>query len=268
MNSIIDLVAVAYQAPKETERFLGSLRTLTVPFTLSVIENHSPDETVRTVISKYLEQSPPSSAVWQEAIFMDGNYGYAKAINYGVHLGDAPYIAALNCDIEVLPGCVEEIIRYFDEHSDVGVIGPRTTDSGGRFTHAGITNAGHGSRDLHRGWQNTDRGQFQDVIDVPTVSGATYFVRRSVWDELTACQVYQDEIAPECEGAFLPTQHFYEETWCSYHARAHGHRVVYLGTAHMIHQWHKSSAVGSIPLDDAEEQFRRACKHHDIELTW
>lgn len=258
---MIDLVAVAYQAPAETQRMLESLQHISVPHTLTVVENNSPDPAVRQLLADWIKDAPAGYQV----LLSDLNLGYARAINLGALVGDAPYLAALNCDIRFEPGCVEQVLEYFDTHPDVAVVGPRTTDGFGRLTHAGITN--DGVRDQHRAWLQPDHPGVHDVLDVPTVSGATYFMRRSVWTDLTACPEYR-EVAPEATGAFLPTKHFYEETWFSYHARAHGHRVVYLGTAHMIHEWHRSSPVGSITLNEAEQYFRRACAAHDLELTW
>lgn len=268
MQAQIDLVAVAYQAPQETKKFLDSLINVEVPFTLSVIENNSPDRTVRDVL---YDAEPAPMCVWQEVIYNDTNVGYAKAINQGISIGDAPYAAALNCDVEFLPGeGVGKILDMFADNPSVGIIGPRTTDSNGRLTHAGILSAEagpHAGRDIHRAWYVVDNEMFHDTLKVPTVSGATFFLRRNMWEELVDCTRFQ-QIAPECEGAFLPTKHFYEETWCCYHARAHGWDVVYLGSAHMIHQWHRSSPVGSISLTDAENYFKQACEVHGIELSF
>lgn len=264
---VIDLVAVAYNAPTETARFLDSLAKVGVPFTLTVVENHSPDPQVLTVLEKWRDQVLAiDECLGYMVLPQDSNYGYATACNMGAALGHAPYLALLNCDIAFERSCVRTIVDYFEAHPLTGIIGPRTTDSGNHLTHAGILRAPNG-HDEHRAWQHPDHDQYADIMKVPTVSGATYFVRREAWDELTSCHLFQ-ESAPDAKGAFLPTKHFYEETWCSYHAYAHDWDVVYLGTAKMIHEWHKSSPVGSITLTDAEALFRKACATHGIELTF
>lgn len=266
----IDLVAVAYKAPDETQKFLESLRHVSVPFSLTVVDN-SPENTpgVTRVLQEMIPVVSHMAMCTSTHLVSPGeNLGYARAINLGSQIGTAPFLAALNCDILFEPpeDVVAQTLSHFLSNPDVGIIGPRTTDSFDRFTHAGIVTQPNG-RDEHRLWMHLDLGQCNDVIDVPTVSGATYFVRRSVWDELTKCLLYQ-EVATNAVGAFLPTDHFYEETWCSYHARAHGHRVVYLGTVKMIHEWHKSSPVGSMKMKSAEDYFRVACANHGIELTF
>lgn len=259
---MIDLVAVAYQAPAETAQMLDSIQNIGAPFTLTIVENNSPDPRVRDLLHEWLETAPPNCDV----IFNEQNVGYARAINLGAQAGTSPYLAALNCDIKFMPGCIERIIEYFDAYPDVAVIGPRTTDSFGRLTHAGIlVQPNH--RDEHRAWLQPDNIDVRDVLDVRTVSGATYFMRRSVWNDMTQCPMFRS-VAPDALGGFLLTPHYYEETWYSYHVRAHGHRVVYLGTTHMIHEWQKSSPIGSISLGVAEDQFRQACAAHGIELSW
>lgn len=266
----IDLVAVAYNAPAETEAMLQSASLhISTPFTLTLLDNKSPDPTVVPMLHRMaaiVRANPACEKV--RILHSTANHGYAKACNTGASMGTAPLIGLLNCDIQFLPDSIERLVDSFDrqDYQDVGIIGPRTTSSSGLLTHAGILRRMDG-RDEHRAWLSSDNTiYYRDEMDVPTVSGATYFVRRKVWDELTRCPIYQ-EVAPEALGAFLPTRHFFEETWCSYHAWAHGWRVRYQGDVKMIHEWHRSSSVGSQPMAEAEQQFLDACRKHDIE-TW
>lgn len=263
---LFDLCAVAYQAPKETLRFLESLVHVSVPFSLTVVENASPDPEVREILQGLpfatVKSLPMCSHA--EVIFNDSNVGYAKAINRASVLGSAPYLAALNCDVEFLEGfeVLGEAAAYFEANPNVGVIGPRTVDDKNRLTHGAILATGIAS-EQHRYWLHPDQGQASDVLSVPTVSGATYFARRSMWSELTRCPDFQ-RVAAGAEGAFLPTAHFYEETWCSYHARAHEWEVVYLGTTKMRHLWHRSSRPGSQDMHGPQTYFRQACREHGI----
>jgi hypothetical protein len=119
---------------------------------------------------------------------------------------------------------------------------------------------------VHRGWNEIHRGQYLDVSDAVTVSGSAYFVKRTVWEELANCSLYR-EVAPDAAGAFLPTPHYYEETWASYHCREHGYRVIYYGPITMVHKWHQASPVGGWAeqqMPASRELFRRACVHHGI----
>lgn len=265
MEPLIDLVVVAYRAPAETRRFLESLDQVDVPFTITLIENASPEPDVRTVLEEgWPRVESLSRCVEAKLIFNAENVGYARACNQGAKRGSAPVIALLNADTEWREGVGERILDTFSRESRAGVVGPKTTDRQGRLTHAGIIK--RGASDTHRHWLAQDLGQADDVLDVPTVSGATYFVLREMWDELTACQVYRD-FAPNAQGAFLPTRHYFEETFCSYHAQAHGWRVIYDGRAHMIHEWNRSipdSRETKALFKESRDLYRRACLVHGI----
>jgi hypothetical protein len=98
------------------------------------------------------------------------------------------------------------------------------------------------------------------------VSGSAYFIKRKVWDFLTECPTYR-EVAPKARGAFLPTSHYFEETFCSYHAQAHGWKVMYYGPVVIRHEWHQASPVGGwaerqFPV--SQKYFREACGRHGI----
>lgn len=263
---VVDLYAVAYEAPKETLRFLESLEHVSVPFSLTVTDNASPNSEVREILQglPFANVKALPMCTNAEVILNMENVGYAKAINHMSVVGVAPYLAALNCDIEFLRGVdvVGDIAAFFDANPNVGIVGPRTVDEHNRLTHGAIIATGIAS-EQHRFWMHLDQGQASDVLSVPTVSGATYFARRSMWNELTRCADFQ-KVAAGAEGAFLPTAHFYEETWCSYHARAHEWEVVYLGTTSMRHLWHRSSPQGSKDMLGPQTYFRQACREHGI----
>lgn len=260
---MLDLVAIAYRAPMETSRFFDSFVHMDVPFTLTVVENSSPEPDVRRVIEeKAPEVERNKNCLAVEVVYNQSNVGYARACNFGAMKFSNPYIGLLNCDLEWRPRVASRIIQRFESDERIGVVGPRTTDSDGRLTHSGIVK--RGSADGHRYWLQQDRGQASDVIDAQTVSGSTYFIRRDVWDFLTDCPQYR-VIAPRARGAFLPTEHYFEETFCSYHATAHGWRVVYDGTVHMIHEWGRSDS-GAIQKfwDRSKRQYVQACAAHGI----
>lgn len=264
---VFDLVAVAYKAAEESRRFIQSLEILELPFTLTLVDNDLGQSPVHSLLPEWTEKvGHLPNCVESRLVVMDENVGYARACNRGAKDGRAPFLGLLNMDTRFVNyQCLTKIRHAFDEDERVGIVGPRTTDSTGRLTHAGILRSDDG-RDKHRFWLRRDQGQANDWLDVPTVSGATYFVRRATWDELTECPTYQEYA--EAEGAFLPTRHFYEETFCSYHARAHDWRVVYAGGAHMIHEWHRSSSPkeSSSHWADSKRMFEEALTAHGIEV--
>lgn len=253
----VDLVVVNYKTPGDLREFCRSVinHEPTVPWTLTVV-NVSPTVEDLTV------------GMWAEswgAIHLSSaeNIGYARACNTGASHGALSVIALLNADVRLTAGAVDDCAQALMAHPTWGVLGPRQVDDRGLVTHAGIF--GERSAPKHRAWLTPDSAVYADVVPAVTVSGAAYFIKRSVWDELTACPQYR--AVATADGAFLPTPHYFEETYCSYHALEHGYEVIYYGPVCIIHRWHQASQVGGwaekqFPISQA--LFRYACDAHSI----
>ena len=262
----IDVVVVNYRTPSDLAGFLESLLEVVfeVPMTLSVA-NVVPTEEDAEVAESWLAKFkvPVIYSVFKT------NCGYARACNRSAAiLGQGTpraTIAFFNADTRLKPGVLDSCHWLLGLNDRWGVMGPKQVDESNRITHAGMF--GSNDKTAPRGWRQSDSGQFDDLrSDAITVAGSAYFVKRECWDELTYCETFRKS-APEVLGAFLPTEHYYEETFCSYHARDHGWKVVYNGEVSMIHKWHRASKVGGWAekqLPASREYFRRACKAHNI----
>lgn len=253
----IDLVVVNYKTPADLEDFLGSLDRF-VPLMAASL-------TVVEVDDEDYEHTFTWAGGTGTTIGVAGNVGYGRACNMAAARGHGSVIAFFNADVLVTPESIDLCYRALTTHPDWGILGPCQVNEANRIRHAGIF--GTLAQPVHRGWNEIDHGQYVDVRDAITVSGSAFFVRRHVWEQLTECPLYQD-VAQGAEGAFLPTPHYYEETWAAYHAHAHGHRVIYYGPVTMIHKWHRASPMGGwaeeqMPI--SRELFREACQHHGID---
>lgn len=253
MRNGIDLVVVNYRTPYDLEAFLWSLVTNrpTLPWSLTIV-NVDP----LVADEEAAREFPLPYNYWE----FSNNVGYARAVNHGAYFGDRETLAIFNADTRLLGSVATDCHYALQSHSDWGIVGPRQIDNAGKITHGGFC-------PNERGFHQPDSGQFTDIRDdALTVSGSAYFIKRNVWNTLTECPLYSNSY-PEATGAFLPTQHYFEETWCSYHARAHGYKVVYYGASTMIHQWHKASARGGSAdknLPASKLMFKEACLSHGI----
>lgn len=254
----VDLVVVSWKSPTDLRGFLNAHidAQIGVPHKLWVVVNEADEEDIEVTA-----QFP-----FAHVILNSDNKGYARAVNQAARLGEHGIIGIFNADTRILHGVVESCCEELLSHEDWGVLGPRTVDDEGRLTNAGVL--GTGQSPMIRCWMEQDRGQADDVLeDCPTVLGAAYFIKRSVWNELARCPDFL-KVAPDAEGAFLPTPHYFEETYCSYHARQHGYKCVYYGRVHMIHRWHKASPVGGFAdslFEVSRKIFKEACDVHSIE---
>lgn len=262
MGLTLDMVVVSYHSERDLQKFLQSC------------DAYPPDCEASLLVVDVESPSPAPTPFWwglsqhgednDRAGMRFGhpeNVGYARACNDAASRRQGDIIGFFNADTELRPGTLDKIMQAFAENERWGVIGPKQTNRAGKLTHAGIF--GQPAAPEHRGWLERDAGQYDDVLEAVTVSGSAYFVRRSMWEELTDCPLYR-EIAPDARGAFLPTTHFYEETWCSYHARAHGWKVMYFGETSMIHEWTPSGTWAQAQMPKSREYFRKACAHHGL----
>lgn len=179
---------------------------------------------------------------------------YAQAVNGSLAGRHSPYVLALNADTRMLEP-PDHVIAIFEENPDIAVIGPRQIDDEQRVTHAGIV--GDNLRRQHRFWMHpladVDRQSNERIMDVPTISGAVYFCRRSAWEE---------------HDGFLETRHFYEETALDFAIRHAGHRVVYTGATTWVHLFNRSPVDGAWRAQmaaESREAFRKFCDERGIE---
>jgi hypothetical protein len=96
--------------------------------------------------------------------------------------------------------------------------------------------------------------------------GSAYFTKDIVWDELWSCPLYS-QVQPLAKGAFLETEHFFEDEWFSRHAVAHGYKVCYNGKATLIHQQGGATPPGPWAFEAmkrARPLYEKACQNHGI----
>jgi GT2 family glycosyltransferase len=253
----LDIVVVNYHTPADLDAFVAS------------VNRFPPTDATLTVVDVDVGEEKTTSFEWVGGIgrrlAVADNIGYARACNLAASDGDHTVIGLFNADVEATQHSLDFCQAALVANNDWGALGPCQVDPRNRIRHAGIF--GSNSSPVHRGWSEIHRNQYSDVREAVTISGSAYFIKRSVWQELTDCLLYQ-EVAPDATGAFLPTTHYYEETFCSYHCRDHGHKVMYYGPVTMIHKWHQASPIGGwaeqqMPI--SREIFRKACAHHEIE---
>jgi GT2 family glycosyltransferase len=160
--------------------------------------------------------------------------GFAANSNAGMALAEGRYLLLLNPDTEVLPDALENLIRFMDDHPDVGLCGARllfpngqTQPSPRRFPTLGsfiarrtplrkfMQNSRFNQRHL---MLDTDHSQPQEV---DWLLGACLFVRREALENT----------GPLDEGYFL----YIEDIDWARRMHQAGWKVYYVPTAQIIH---------------------------------
>lgn len=255
MNEGIDVVVVNYHTPDDLRKFLLSFRNVSDELSTKLyIANNDP-------LPRDVEVAESSDGV----VCNQDNLYYSGALNRQGWLGAHDVVAFFNADTELRPGVLSHCYDLLLSDPQIAVVGPMQVNQRGLVTHAGIF--GTLKRPAHAAWLRPPGPENQVVREAVTVSGSAYFVKRSVFNEMYECPIYRD-LYPDVEGPFLPTKHYYEETWFSYHVQAHGYKVMYDGEVKMIHQWHTSTPKGGWAdrqIGEAKKMFVEMCDHHGID---
>jgi len=182
-----------------------------------VLDNHSTDGSIEAVRAEYPHV---------ELIELVENAGYAGNNNVGIAAAlqrGADWVFVLNEDTILDPNCIRHMLDVAQSDPSIGVVGPMVYhhDKPTVIQSAGGL-LGANWESIHRGMDETERGQFSKPEGVEWISGCGILVRG-------------DAIK---QAGMLDARYFYfwEETeWCIRLGRA-GWKVVHVPDAQM---WHK-----------------------------
>lgn len=73
---------------------------------------------------------------WIRCVYNSANLLFARACNQAYELSSAPWVLAINNDIESPPGALRRLLDYGETHSDVAVVTPRFVLPDGTFQEA------------------------------------------------------------------------------------------------------------------------------------
>jgi GT2 family glycosyltransferase len=114
----ISVVIVAWNAKRYLEMCLESLETAPPrrSYEVIVVDNASADDTVKMVEERF---------PWVRLIKSNENLGFSRGNNVGIRQCQGRYIALVNPDAIVLPGCLDALADFLDQNPKVGNVGPR-----------------------------------------------------------------------------------------------------------------------------------------------
>lgn len=152
MNTV-DIIIPTYGLPEVTVAGLASLKRAGGDYRIIWVDDGSQPADVEIVERFLLDSGVPHMSVK-----LSRNMGFVRAVNAGLVLARAPYVAVLNNDIEVPPGWLEPLVETAG-HEDVGIVGVIESGAGEK-----------GSQEfsvMHEAFrQRFDRGEAVDVVMV------------------------------------------------------------------------------------------------------
>ena len=179
----IAIVILNWNGKKLLEAFLPSVMQHSPEASIYVADNASTDDSVAFVQAHF-----PSITVIQN----HGNLGFAGGYNEALQNVDADIYALVNSDIEVTPNWLQPIIEKFQNEPKTAIIQPKILDYKNKeyFEYAG---AAGGFIDQYgypfcRGrifeTIEKDTHQYDDETEIFWASGACFFIRKEVFQEL------------------------------------------------------------------------------------
>ena len=252
----ISVVIVGWNAKRYLELCLDSLEEAPPRRSLEVfvVDNASTDGSAEMIEAKY---------PWVKLIKSSENLGFSRGNNVAIRQCQGRYIALVNPDVIVFPGCLDALADFLDQNPKVGNVGPRvfnpdmSMQSTCRRFPSLWNNFCTASR-LETVFKNSPffAGEHMfyfphdRTLAVDVIVGCFSFIRRETFDQVGLLD----------EGLFMYGD---DVDWCR-RARKAGWEMVFYPGAQAIHDRGKTTA--SYPVRFAVAQQRSILhywkKHH------
>jgi GT2 family glycosyltransferase len=183
------------------------------------------------------------------------NRGFPAGVNAGLARAAGSYVAVLNPDTIVLPGCLDRLADELDRHARAGLVAPRVVGAGGRpEASVGHFPSGRRERNHALGLHRLARGRgrtrpFPDrTARVDWASGCAWLLRAAA----------ARDVGPMDEGFFM---YFDDVDYCR-RLWAAGWAVLASPSAHVVHATGQGSrATAALPAEGGASPLRYFAKH-------
>ena len=160
------------------------------------------------------------------------NNGFIAACNDGAALARGDFLVFLNNDTVPQPGWLDALLRTFEQHADVGLVGAKLVYPDGRLQEAGGVVFADGSGWNYGRFEDPDDCRYTYVRDADYVSGAAIALPRALFAQLGG---FDTRFAPA----------YYEDTDLAFAVRGAGLRVLYQPAAVVVHD--EGTSAGTDP---------------------
>jgi GT2 family glycosyltransferase len=165
------------------EKFLPSVISYSDDATIYVADNASSDDSIH-----FLKRDYPTVKIIQNA----KNYGFAKGYNEALKQVPEDILVLLNSDVEVTPNWLQPALDIFERSPQTAAVQPKILDYKNKsmFEYAGAAGGFIDSfgypfcRGRVFSTIEKDEGQYDDERDIFWASGACFFIRKAVFDQV------------------------------------------------------------------------------------
>ena len=233
----LSVIIVVYNDLEHLRRCLPSTlqKTQNVSIEIVVVNDVSGDETENWLAAAYPDVKVISNPT---------RVGIGRSRNQGLAVANGRYVLLLDSDTELITSALDQMVRFMDEHQDIGICGCKMLYPSGEvqstsrtFTYPHIAlfrrtflgklfpNVPFLRNYLKVGWDH------DSIYEPDYVAGACLMLRREVINHVGLLKNY----------TFGP-----EDQEICYRARRHGWRVVYYPQARIYHYYQRLTARGGI----------------------
>lgn len=235
--SIIILTTNALSMTKEQLLDIAKVDTKGIGAECLIVDNGSADGTQEALKNYKLPNMD------YKFIESGANLGFAGGNNIGIKDAlkrGSEYIILMNNDLILPKDIIIKLVNFMEKNREVGLASPKMyfakgyefhkdrykdSDKGKVFWYAGGIIDWNNIYSSHRGVDEVDRGQYEDIIDTDFTNGACMIIRKEVFEKVG----YLDDLL------FL----YWEDADFSQKAKKAGFKVMYYPKTHL---WHKVSA--------------------------
>ncbi|MCV6638748.1 glycosyltransferase family 2 protein [Candidatus Albibeggiatoa sp. nov. NOAA] len=150
------------------------------------------------------------------------NKGFVGACQQGGAMATGEFILLLNNDTQVRTGYLSNMLKVFDNDSDVGLVGSKLIYPDGRLQEAGGIIFNDASGCNYGRLQDPSFPHFNQNREVDYCSGASLMIRTELWQHWGG---FDERYAPA----------YYEDTDLCFTARSKGYKVMYCHDSQVIH---------------------------------
>jgi GT2 family glycosyltransferase len=221
---LVSVLIVNFNGERWLRDCLQSLASVTYPNREVVVVDNGSEDQSREVLSDYH---------WVRVVKSERNLGFAGGNNLGLRHCKGRFVLLLNNDTIVTPGFLEPLVRYLEQHREVGIVQSklRLSREGGVLDVCGSFLTAFGFL-YHVGYWKPD--------------GPLYARSYPVFSAKGACMMFRRELV-ERAGGFL----FEESFFCYYEETDFCHRAWLAGIeTHFVPESvvdHLHGATGGVP---------------------
>ncbi|MDD5652584.1 MAG: glycosyltransferase family 2 protein [Candidatus Omnitrophica bacterium] len=214
-NTIVSIIIVTCGKQDYLQKCLASCLKQTIQdFELIVIDNSS-----QVAFGQGIRKLYPPVKLFK------GPLSYCESLNQGINDSCGEYIFALNDDVTLECGYIEQALKAISQDKKIGMVSGKILRSDARTIDTTGLFLSYWRTAKERGYGKIDCGQYEKPEYVFGVNGAVLFYRKKMLEEIK-----------EPEGYFDPAFHvFYEDLDLAWRAQRAGWKAYYTPAAIAYH---------------------------------